>query len=162
MEDFEDFVYNFEIMHEDIILRLFSKSLVQNASLWFINLKACSIFSWTYFHRLFMRYLGESKYVDQYLIELYNMRRGKDESFSPFNMRFHYFYCTMPLEIWPFETVSMVCYMLAQHLDLLLCLRERKSSSLEQMFTNVEDIEENFGACGRLPKQFWNEILEWS
>jgi hypothetical protein len=40
MEDFEDFIDNFEIMHEDVILSLFSKSLVGDATLWFINLKA--------------------------------------------------------------------------------------------------------------------------
>jgi hypothetical protein len=144
MEYFEDFIDNFKIMHEDIILRLFSKSLVGDASLWFRNLKACSICSWTDFHRVFLRYWGENKSVDQYLIELYNMRRGKDEALSPFNRRFHNFYCSMPLEIRPSETVSMVYYTLAQHPELFLYLRERKSSSLEQMFTNVEEIEENF------------------
>ena len=56
IEYFEDFVDNFKIMHEDIILRLFSKSLVEDAALWFINLKACSIFLWTDFHRVFLRY----------------------------------------------------------------------------------------------------------
>jgi hypothetical protein len=33
MEAFEDFVENFEIMHEDVFLRLFSKSLVGDVSL---------------------------------------------------------------------------------------------------------------------------------
>jgi hypothetical protein len=56
----------------------------------------------------------------------------------------------------------MVYYTLAQHPELFLYLRERKSSSLEQMFTNAEEIEENFRACGRLPKQFWDEIFEQS
>jgi hypothetical protein len=144
MEAFEDFVDNFEIMHEDVILRLFSKSLVGDVALWFRNLKACSICSWTDFHRVFLRYWGENKYVDQYLIELNNMRRGKEEALATFNMRFHSFYCSMPLDIWPSETVAMVYYMLAQHPELFLYLRERKSSSLEQMFTNVEEIEENF------------------
>jgi hypothetical protein len=39
MESFEDFIDNFEIMHEDVILRLFSKSLVRDVALWFRNLK---------------------------------------------------------------------------------------------------------------------------
>jgi hypothetical protein len=64
MESFKDFVDNFEIMQEDVILRLFSKSLVGDVALWFRNLKACSIFSWTDFHRVFLRYWGENKYVD--------------------------------------------------------------------------------------------------
>jgi hypothetical protein len=61
MESFENFIDNFEIMHEDIILRLFSKSLVGDAALWFRNMKACSICSWTDFHHVFLRYWGENK-----------------------------------------------------------------------------------------------------
>jgi hypothetical protein len=118
--------------------------LVGDAALWFRNMKACSICSWTDFHRVFLRYWGENKYVDQYLIELNNMRRGKEEALATFNMRFHSFYCSMPLEIRPSEIAAMVYYTLAQHHELFLYLRERKSSSLEQMFTNVEEIEENF------------------
>jgi hypothetical protein len=72
------------------------------------------------------------------------MRRGKDEALATFNRRFHSFYCSMPLEIWPSKTISMVYYTLAQHPELFLYLKESKSSSLEQMFTNVEEIEENF------------------
>jgi hypothetical protein len=48
MEAFEDFIDNFKIMHEDVILRLFSKSLVGDASLWFRILKACSICRFVY------------------------------------------------------------------------------------------------------------------
>jgi hypothetical protein len=162
MESFDDFVDNFEIMHEDVILRLFSKSLVGDATLWFINLKACSIFSWIDFHLVFLRYWGENKYVDQYSIEINSMRRGKEESLATFNIRFQFFYYSMALEIWPSETTSMVYYTLAQHHELFLYLRERKSSSLEQMFTNVEEIEENFQVYGRLPKPFWDESFEQS
>jgi hypothetical protein len=90
------------------------------------------------------------------------MRRGKEESLATFNRRFHGFYRNMPLDIWPSQTVAMVYYTLAQHHELFLYLRERKSSSLEQIFTNVEEIEDNFWACGRLPKKFWDEIFEQS
>jgi hypothetical protein len=152
IEAFEDFIFNFEIMHVDVILRLFSKSLAQDVTLWFRNMKACSIFSWTDLHRVFLRYWGENKSIDQYLIELNNMRRGKEESLATFNNRFHNFYCSMPLEIRPYEIIAMVYYTLAQHHELFLYIRERKSSSLEQMFINAEEIEENFRACGRLPK----------
>jgi hypothetical protein len=106
--------------------------------------------------------LGEKKSVDQYLIKLNNMRRWKEEALATFYKRFHSFYCSMPLDIRPFETAAMVYYTLAQHHESFLYLRERKSSSLEQMFTNAKEIEENFQARGRLPKQFWDESFEQS
>jgi hypothetical protein len=62
-------------------------------------MKAYYICSWTYFHHVFLRYCGENKYVDQYLNELNNMRRGKEESLATFNRRFHGFYRNMPLDI---------------------------------------------------------------
>jgi hypothetical protein len=36
---FENFVDNFEIVHEDVTMRLFSKSLVRDVSLWFKGLE---------------------------------------------------------------------------------------------------------------------------
>jgi hypothetical protein len=47
------------------------------------------------------------------------------------------------LEIRPTETISMVYYVMAQHLELVLLLRERKSTSLSQLFVDVEEVEEN-------------------
>jgi hypothetical protein len=49
----------------------------------------------------------------------------------------------MPLEIRPSETATMVYYVAAQHPDLVLFLRERKSSSLRWLFEDVEEVEEN-------------------
>jgi hypothetical protein len=79
MENFEDFVDNFEIMHEYVILRLFFKSLVEDDALWFRNLKACSICLWTDFHRVFMRYWGENKSIDQCISEFYALKKRINE-----------------------------------------------------------------------------------
>jgi hypothetical protein len=108
MEDFEDFVDNFEIMHEDVILRLFSKSLVGDVSLWFRNLKACYVCLWIDFHHVLLRYWGENKSIDQYLIELNNMRIGKEKAIATFNMRFHNLYYSMPFDIQPYKTIVVV------------------------------------------------------
>jgi hypothetical protein len=85
MEAFEDFVDNFKIMHEDVILSLFSKSLFRDVALWFRNLKACSIFSWTDFHRVFLTYWGEKKSVDQYISEFYALKNRKNDIVTQFN-----------------------------------------------------------------------------
>jgi hypothetical protein len=44
--DFQNVIENLEIMHEDVVMRLFSKSLVGDAALWFKNVEVGSIGSW--------------------------------------------------------------------------------------------------------------------
>jgi hypothetical protein len=39
-------------------------------------------------------------------------------------------------------------------------LIERKSSTLQQMFTNVEEIENNLWDCGKLPSQIKDEDMK--
>jgi hypothetical protein len=71
------------------------------------------------------------------------LRRGEEEALVVFNRRFYSFYHSMPVEIKPIETVAMVYYVMAQHSELVLFLRERKSTSLSQLFMDVEEVEEN-------------------
>jgi hypothetical protein len=159
LRDFQNFIDNLEIMHEDVVMRLFSKSLVGDVALWFKNLEVGSIGSWVELYGAFSRYWGENKSFDQYLTEFYALRREKDEVLTTFNMRFYSFICSMPLEIRPSEIVAMVYYIEAQHPNLVLFLRERRSSSLAQLFVDAEEIEENFWACNRLRDQAYVEDL---
>ena len=42
---------------------------------------------------------------------------------------------------------------MAQHLDLFLYLKERKSPSLQQMFVDSKEVENNLRVCGKLHDQ---------
>jgi hypothetical protein len=66
---FENFVDNFEIIHEDVVMRIFCKSLFGDVALWFRNMESFSICSCTDFYGAFLRYWGENKSFDQYLTE---------------------------------------------------------------------------------------------
>jgi hypothetical protein len=101
LEYFENFIDNFQIMHEDVVMRIFCKYLFGDETLWFRNLEACSIGSWIDFHVAFLKYWGERKSFDQYLIELNDLKRKEDESLTTFNMRFHSFYYSIPKDIQP-------------------------------------------------------------
>jgi hypothetical protein len=50
---------------------------------------------------------------------------------------------SMPLEIRPSEIPAMVYYIISQHPNLILLQRERKYSSLRQLFKDAEEVEEN-------------------
>jgi hypothetical protein len=112
---FENFVDQFEIVHEDVTMRLFSKSLFGDVALWFKGLGVDSISSWIELYNAFLKYWGENKSFDQYLADFCVLRRKEEEALAIFNMRFYSFYHSMPLEIRPSETAAMVYYVAAQH-----------------------------------------------
>ena len=140
MEAFKNFIDDFEIIHEDVVMRLFCKSLVRDVAFWFKNLEADSISSWTKLSYAFLKYWGENKSLDQYWAEFIVLKRGDEEALAIFNGRFYNVYHSMPLEIRPSETAAMVYYVMAQHPDLVLLLRERQATSLQQLFEDAKEL----------------------
>jgi len=110
---FANFVDNMEIIHEDVVMRLFSKYLTGATSLWFKDLELGSIGSWTNFYYGFSKYRDENKSLDQYLADFYTLRRGEGEVLHVFNRRFYNVYHSMPIEIRPTEVAYMVKYTMA-------------------------------------------------
>jgi hypothetical protein len=150
LESFLDFVDRFSIAHEDVIMRMFSKSLIKDAATWFKGLRADSIGSWIEFSNAFLKYWGEYKSLDSYLADFYALKREQDEALPVFNRRFYRVYYDIPLEIRPTEIAAMVYYLMAQHNELVLLLLERKSSSLGNLFEDAQEVEENIRASRRI------------
>ena len=71
VESFLDFVDRFQLVHEDVVMRYFSKSLIKDAATWFKGLRADSIGSWTEFSNAFLKYWGKYKSLDSYLADFY-------------------------------------------------------------------------------------------
>jgi len=130
LESFEDFVERFEIVHEDVIMIFFSKSLIKDVDVWFKGLRDDSIGSWIEFCNVFLKHWGKNKSLDSYVANFHALKRESDEYFHVFNRRFYRIYHDMPLDIRPTEMDAMLYYVMAQHSDLVLLLLERKSSSL--------------------------------
>ena len=61
---FDNLVDQFKIVHEDVTMMLFSKSLFGNVALWFKGLRANSISFWTELYYAFSKYWGENKSFD--------------------------------------------------------------------------------------------------
>jgi hypothetical protein len=97
--DFENFVDQFEIIHDDFIMSLFSKTLFREAAIWFKSLRDDSIGSWIEFSNSFSKHWGENKSFDLYLADFYSLRREEDKVLSVFNRRLYNIYHDMPLEI---------------------------------------------------------------
>jgi hypothetical protein len=150
LESFEDFVERFEIVHEDVIMRFFSKSLIRDVVVWFKGLRDDSIGSWIEFSNVFLKYWGKNKSLDSYFVDFHALKRESDEALPVFNQRFYHIYHDMPLEIQPTEMAAMLYYVMAQHSDLVLLLLERKSSSLTQLFEDAQGVEENIRVSRRI------------
>jgi hypothetical protein len=78
LEAFENFVDQFEIVHDDVTMRLFSKYLFRDVAVWFKSLRDDSIASWIEFSNAFLKHWGENKSFDQYLADFYAFRRGEE------------------------------------------------------------------------------------
>jgi hypothetical protein len=83
---FENFVDQLEIVHEDVTMRLFSKSLFGDV-VWFKGLGADFIGSWIELCNAFLRYWGENKSLDQYLAHFNALMRGEEQALAFFNSR---------------------------------------------------------------------------
>ena len=70
-----------------------------------------------------------------------------------FNRRLSSFCYKIPKEIQPLEAAARLCYATTFQSYLALFFMERRSVTLHQMFDDAQEIEENFHACQKLPKQ---------
>jgi hypothetical protein len=108
----------------------------------------------------FRRFWGERKSWDLLLSEFYAMRRMKDETISSFSRRFPSIYYKFPKEIQPLEDTAKLCYATTLHPYVSFLLMERRSRSLQQMFSDAQEVEDNIQVCGKLSEQIQNEELD--
>ena len=91
--------------------------------------------------------------MEQMLSEFYSLRRHEGEAISSFNRRFIRFYYNMPKEFQPLENTAKIYYAAAFPLDLSLLLLERKLTTLQQMFVDFLEVEENLKMSKKLSDQ---------
>jgi hypothetical protein len=96
---FENFIDQFDIVHDDVTMRLFSHSLSGDVTMWFRCLEVGSICSWTELCHAFLKCWGEKKSLYQDWFEFNALRRGEEEAFAIFNRRIYSVYHSMPVDI---------------------------------------------------------------
>ena len=99
--------------------------------------------------------MGKKKSLDLQLTKFYALERQRNETIDIFNRRFSSIYYKLPKEIQPIEAAAMLHYATTLHPDLSFLLMERRPGSLQQMFSDAQDIQHNVQAC----KQTQNEGL---
>ena len=110
IQAFEHFADFFEIQHDDVSMIIFSHPLQGDAKAWFRHLQPKSIISSDELSEVFLRFWGEKKSSDWYLLEFHGIQRQRDETISTFNRIFSSLYYKMPKEIQPPEATPKLCY----------------------------------------------------
>ena len=87
------------------------------------------------------------------LSEFYSLKRHEGEAISSFNRRFASFYYNMPKEFQHLENAAKICYAATFPPELSLLLLERKSTTMQHMFTDCLEVEENLNMSKNLAGQ---------
>jgi len=159
IEDFKHFTDLFEVEHDNFYMTTFYQSLKGDTKEWFRNLHLESISSWNKMRDVFMKFWGERKHHNQYLSDLYSMKKQKDDTVSMFNRRYFNFYHNIPRDIQPSEATTRLYYPTTFHPSLSFILMERKYLTLQQMFIDAQEIKENMKVYGRLSNHVLDDIL---
>ena len=88
--------------------------------------------------------------MDQILSKSYSIRKRESETMSSFNRRFARLYYSMSKEVQPLEGVTKLIYVSIFPPNLYLFVLERKSGSLEKIFADALEVEENFRLSRRI------------
>ena len=110
---------------------------------WFKHLQPESISTWEEIYDIFLKFWGKRRPLDQILSEFYSLKKQEGETMSSFNRRFASFYYNMPKEIQPLENAAKLYYATTFPPQLSLLFLERKSVTLQHMFIDSLEVEDN-------------------
>jgi hypothetical protein len=150
---FNDFVDLEEVDYADAKMRLFAQSLSGDVRKWFKSLPPVSIWDFTAFERSFLNKWGDKKNPLQLLTQYNNMKKAPEETVQEFSAHFLKVYNSIPVEVKPPPPpppgVVQLWYADSFDSDFSLLLRERRSTSLDAIMSNVVEVEVNMMASGK-------------
>lgn len=88
LKSFGDLINDYEIMDEDVIMKLFVQSLVDDVRAWYRDLPMNRIGSWEDFKNCFQEQYGDKTNVSLMLNEFNNIRKFDNEIATDFNAIF--------------------------------------------------------------------------
>jgi hypothetical protein len=147
---FNDFVDLEEVDDEDVKMRLFAQSLSGEVRKWFKALPAASIPNFASFETTFLARWGDKKNPLQLLTQYNNLKRTPSETVQEFSTRFMKVYSSIPAEVKPPPGAAQLRYVDSFDSDFTLLLRERRSTTLDDMMNDAIEVEVNLMASGKI------------
>jgi hypothetical protein len=151
---FNDFVDLEEVDYADAKMRLFAQILSGDVRKWFKSLPPMSIRDFAAFERSFLNKWGDKKNPLQLLTQYNNMKKAPEETVQEFSAHFLKVYNSIPAEVNPPPGAAQLWYADSFDSDFALLLRERRSTSLDAIMSNVVEVEVNMMASGKIKPKF--------
>lgn len=108
VDKFNDFIDREEVDDEDVKLRLFAQTFIDEVRKWFKDLTVGSIHNWVEFEDSFLRKRGNRTNPVQALTEYNNLRRAPDEIIQNFSKRFNKVFNSIPVRLKPPEALAQM------------------------------------------------------
>jgi hypothetical protein len=132
-----------EVDEVDVQMRLFAQSLTGDIKKWYKGLHAASVLDLTAFQRIFLDRWEVKKNPLQILSEYENIRRNQGEIVQYYCTRFNNLYNAIPAEIKPPQGLALIKFPDGFDADMSYQLRERNSTTLEDMQKSAISVEAN-------------------
>jgi hypothetical protein len=124
-------------------MRLFAQSLTGEVKKWFKNLRAATITDIAGFHWSFLDWWEVKKNPLQILFENENIRRNLGETVQDYCTHFNNLYNVIPTEIKPPQGLVLIKFPDGFDAAMSYQLRERNTTTLEDMQRSVISVEAN-------------------
>ena len=152
LDRFNDFCDLEEVDYEDAKIILFAQSFSGEVKKWFRGLQAGSIRNFQEFEAVFLTKWEQKINSLQLLTQYNNLKIRVSESVQDFSTRFMRTYESIPAYVKPPPWATKLHYADAFDSEFILLLRERRSSSLEDMMDDAIEIEVKLLASNKTKK----------
>jgi hypothetical protein len=143
VQNLEYFLDLYEVEDDDVYIRMFALSLGGKVKDWFKNLPAASIRNFNQFMQVFLDRWVVKRNVFLILEEYEHLKRKPGETVHQFSARFNQAYHAIPVDIRPPPGLPTCITQMPSILKMTFQLRERNTTSLEEMQNIVVDVETN-------------------
>jgi hypothetical protein len=132
-----------EVDEVDVQMRLFVQSLIEDIKKWYKGLRADSVVKLIVFQRSFLERWEVKKNPLQILSEYENFRRNQGETVQDYCTHFNNLYNAIPADLKPPKGLALIKFPDGFDTDMSYQLRERNSTTLEDMQKITISVEAN-------------------
>jgi hypothetical protein len=152
IDKMNDYFDLYEVDEADVQMRLFAQSLTGDIKKWYKGLRDASILDLTAFQMSFLDRWEVKKNPLQILSEYESIRRNQGETVQDYCTHFNNLYNAIPVDIKPPQGLALIKFPNGFDADMSYQLRERNSTTLEDMQKSAISVEANLlekRACQR-------------
>jgi hypothetical protein len=143
---FSKLLYDFEVEHEDVVMRMFFSTLEGEARTWYKSIPDSSIDGWDSFQKNFTE-IWVNKIHNSSLINVFtHIKNNWDENVTYFNARFSTIYYKFPITIRSNDSCALIFYLEAFDGILGIFLRNKEPRTLEEAQVAAIKLERYFMA----------------